>query len=617
MSSAASAVKFLDCGPAIGLRKEHVVTYDDANGLTDNPHVLWWNAPARRWDHGMPIGSGRLGVMVIGRLGQEELHLNEETIWSRELVDRTNPDARAALDEVRALLRAGKPQHAMAIASSRMMGAPNRLSPYQPLGSLIVRLPLEQGDRVEDYVRWLDMQRGIAGVRYRIGDVTYQRELFASAVDDVIVARFSASKPGSITANLSMEREVDAIWSTRAPDRAELEGQAGRNGVRFAAITQVRTDGVQLTRPASALQVEGAQAMTVLIACGTDFHGKDPRQQAETALAGAISRTYEELRDRHTSDHRRLYDRVELTLADSDAGAHDALPTDQRLGRVVEGGEDAGLAAKLFQFGRYLLISSSRPGNLPANLQGIWNHLITPPWKCDYHLNINLQMNYWPAEVCNLSECHTPLFDWLDRIVPSGQHTAEVHYGCRGFVAHHISDPWDFTVPGDSARCGLWPMGGAWCALHAWEHFAYTQDLEFLRRQGWPLLREAAAFFLDFLVEDEQGRLLCGPSSSPENRYRMADGTVGFLCMGPAMDSQILHELFTACRDAATALNEADELVDRISDARDRLPQPRIGKHGQIMEWLEDYDEPEPGHRHVSQLFAVYPGHQIKVHTTP
>jgi alpha-L-fucosidase 2 len=307
---------------------------------------------------------------------------------------------------------------------------------------------------------------------------------------------------------------------------------------------------------------------------------------------------------------------VSLRLGSADADPHAALPTSERLDRVKRGETDLGLEALYFQFGRYLLIASSRAGNLPANLQGLWNDSMSPPWDSDYHLNINIQMNYWPAEVTNLAELHEPLFGLLESLREPGRRTAKIHYGARGFVAHHITDVWGFTTPGDHPRSGLWPTGAAWVAQHLWEHYRFSRDREFLAR-AYPVMKEAAEFFLDYLVEDPKGRLVSGPSVSPENRYRLPNGQVGILTMGPSMDHQIIGALFSHVEEASTILGTDASLRSQFEAARKRLPSPSIGKHGQIMEWSEDYDEPEPGHRHISQLFALHPGDAITVRRTP
>ncbi|MGC8991923.1 MAG: glycosyl hydrolase family 95 catalytic domain-containing protein, partial [Verrucomicrobiia bacterium] len=323
---------------------------------------------------------------------------------------------------------------------------------------------------------------------------------------------------------------------------------------------------------------------------------------------------YGALLSAHVADYKSLFDRVSLDLGATDVADR---PTDERLAAVKNGAFDPDLVATYFQFGRYLLISSSRPGDLPANLQGIWAQGMNPPWNSDYHLNINLQMNYWPAEVANLSECAQPLFELIESLRESGRKTAKVHYGARGFVAHHITDIWGFTTPGDGARWGLWPMGAAWLCQHLYEHYEFTRDKAFLAKRAYPIMKEAAEFFLDYMVEDPKGRLVTGPSISPENTYRLPDGTVGYLCMGPSMDTQIVRDLFQNCIAAANVLDIDKEFRATLQHRLERLPPIEIGKHGQIMEWTEDYDEPEPGHRHISQLFGLHPGRQITLRGTP
>ncbi len=333
-------------------------------------------------------------------------------------------------------------------------------------------------------------------------------------------------------------------------------------------------------------------------------------------LLAAGAKPYADLEKAHVADHRQFYRRVGLRLGPEADRSLSSAPTDERLARVAKGATDPGLDALYFQFGRYLLIASSRPGDLPANLQGLWNDSMSPPWDADYHLNINLQMNYWPAEVTNLAELHEPLFAFIESLREPGQRTARVHYGARGFVAHHITDVWGFTSPGDLPRSGLWPTGAAWLAQHLWEHYLFTPDRAFLQR-AYPTLKAAAEFFLDYLVEDPRGRLVSGPSVSPENRYRLPNGQVGILTMGPSMDHQIIAGLFTEVMRASEILGVDAPFRARVVEAHKRLPPPTVGKHGQIQEWSEDYDEPEPGHRHISQLFALHPSDQITIRGTP
>ncbi len=573
--------------------------------------------PARRFDHGYPLGNGRLGAMFYGQPGCERITLNEDTIWARQPGRYYNPAARENLQEMRRLLMAGQPREAMTLAEATMMGTPNDLQPYEVLGELVMNTPADSHAKPAEYRRALDLDTAIASCRYMLHDTVNTREVFASAADQVVCVRWEAERGGTIETILYFARDSGAAVTADGLGRLTLEGQAGKRGTSFFSVAQVIVEGGTLSATSERLHVRGASSITILIAAATDYRGDAPRVLAESQLAAALAKGYAKLREDHIREHRRLYHRASLTLGQAD-DANAAVPTDQRLERLKAGGDDPALAALYFNFGRYLLVSCSRPGTLPANLQGIWNHSLTPPWNSDFHTNINLQMNYWPAGVTNLDCCHTPLFDWMrDTLVPSGRQTAALHYGMPGWVAHHISDPWGFSVPGNAATCGLWPTGGAWLCDHLWEHYLFTADRAFLEETAYPIMREACEFFLAFLVEDEHGQLLCGPSSSPENRYFLPDGSVGHLCMGPTMDSQILRELFGHTTDAARELGCDADLVAQLLRASEKLPPNQIGKHGQIMEWPQDYDEPDPGHRHISHLFGLHPGTQISPTTTP
>ena len=412
----------------------------------------------------------------------------------------------------------------------------------------------------------------------------------------------------------SLDRESDATTSTRQPDTVVLHGALDRGeGLDFQAVLHASADGGALFAPVRRLEVRDANAAMLVLGAATSFGQRDAESGAESPVAAAVQKGYPALRQAHIQDHQRLFRRVQIDLG----GEPVDQPTDQRLERVKAGAVDPGLEALYFQFGRYLLIASSRPGDLPANLQGLWAQGLNPPWNSDYHLNINLQMNYWPAEVANLAECHLPLFELIESLREPGRQTARLHYGAGGWVAHHITDVWGFTVPGDGPQWGLWPMGGAWLCQHLWEHYAFSQNLPFLRDRAYPVMKEAVAFFLDYLTADPQGRLVTGPSMSPENSYRLPTGATGVLCMGPSMDIQIVRDLLEHCRQAAEILEVDGAFRDRLSATLDRLPPTRVGRHGQIMEWSEDYEEPEPGHRHISHLFALHPGSQITRQGTP
>ncbi len=590
---------------------------------------LTYNRPigTHPWTSALPVGNGRLGAMVFGSVEVDRLQLNLDSLWARNTKDPNNPAARRNLKEVRQLLRDGYPDRALMLAEATMMGGPCRVAPYQMLADLYLRFDHPHGRAVgagrralapRQYRRELDLRDAISIVHYKLGKITYWREVFCSAPDQALVIRLSADRSGSINLVAHLSRLLDARVDCVGLDQLVLAGRCGAAGSRFQARLRMRAEGGKLLSAGDRLRVERADAVTLILTAASDFDGQDPVQACRSALARAWRKPYEQLRADHVAEYRSWFDRVHLDLGGSRKGGGGArLTTLQRLERVKAGHDDPCLVETYFQFGRYLLISSSRPGTLPANLQGIWADGFTPPWNADYHTNINIQMNYWPAEVTNLSACHQPLFDWMKKVAAAGRRTARIHYGCRGWVCHHISDPWAFTAPGDAAGCGLWPMGGAWLCDHLWEHYLFTGDRSFLRTTAYPLMKGACEFFLGFLVEDRQGRLLCGPSSSPENIYRLPNGVIGRLAMGCTMDNQILRELFSHTIEAAGALGRDTEFRNRLAHARARLPECRIGRDGRLLEWMEEYEEPLPGHRHISHLFGLHPGTQITPEGTP
>jgi alpha-L-fucosidase 2 len=581
--------------------------------------VLWYRAPAANWNEALPVGNGRLGAMVFGGVSDERLQLNEDTVWAGEKRDRINPGAAKAIPEIRRLLSEGKPVEAEALADKTVVSIPRRMPPYQPVGDLAIRFPA--GDSSE-YRRELDLGDAIARVRFRQGDTMFTREVFSSAVDQVIVVRISGDRPGRVSFSATLRRERDAEVRTEGND-VVMEGRAipvgerqkdeRKTGVAFAAGVRVAAEGGRTRTDGSSVIVDLADAATILVAVATNVRERAPVDAARKVLAAAAARPFDRLRSDHLADYRRLIRRVEFHL-DSPSPA---LPTDERLARVKAGTPDLALEALHFQFGRYLLISSSRPGTMPANLQGLWNDSLTPPWDSKYTININTEMNYWPAEVTNLSELHEPLFDLIDTAREDGRRVAKTMYGARGFVVHHNTDLWGHAVPIDQVRSGIWPMGGAWLTLHLWDRYDFTRDREFLRTRAYPVMKEAAEFLLDYMVEDRQGRLLIGPSNSPENQYQLPDGTKASLTMGAFMDTEIAFALFTRVAKASELLNVDQEFRDRVLAARAKLPALKIGKHGQLQEWLEDYDDAAPGHRHISHLFALHPGNQITPRGTP
>src|SRR5687768_16101355 len=520
-----------------------------AEALAKADHTIWLRSAAPQWDHAFPVGNGRMGAMVFGTVNRERIQLNEETLWMGGPRETDNPEARGALPEVRRLLFAGRPREAYALAERKLMGKPWRLESYQSLADL--RLNFDHEGGITDYQRSLDLDSAVARVTYRLDGVRYTREVFASHPDRVIVVRLTVDRPGALTFGTWIDRQQDARTEIVGNDRLNLVGHlAAGKGVSFLASARVVAEGGAQEIFPERILVSDANAATIIVAAGTSFKGNDPPSQVQRDLTRAAAKTYSQLLETHRADHQRLYRRVALGLGSSH---QQSMPTDERLDAVKRGASDPALDALYFQFGRYLLIASSRPGDLPANLQGLWNDSMSPPWDADYHLNINLQMNYWPAEVTNLAELHAPLFDFLDSLRAPGRKTAQVHYGARGFVAHHITDIWGFTSPGDLPRSGLWPTGAAWLTQHLWEHYQFSLDRAFLAR-AYPVMKEASEFFLDYLVEDPKGRLVSGPSVSPENRYRLPNGEVGILTMGPSMDHQIIAGLFTETMTASEIL---------------------------------------------------------------
>ena len=592
---------------------------------------LWYRQPAANWNEALPIGNGRLGAMVFGGVADERLQLNEDTIWAGEKRDRLNPSGPAAVADVRRLLFAGKAVEAEALADKAIIATPRRMPPYQPLGDLGLRFTATGS--ATGYSRELGLDTAITRVTFTIDGTTYTREAFSSAVDQAIVVRLTKSGPGRIGFSATLSREMSATARAAGTNRIVMEGQAlpdprsarqaeeRKTGVRFAAALQAVSEGGRVRTDGETLVVEEAGAVTLLLTAATDIrtHGS-LAAAAEKAAAAAAARPYARVRADHVADYRRLFERVSLSFAAPPGpGAADAaaLATDERLRAVAAGAADPQLIALYFQFGRYLLISSSRPGTMAANLQGIWNDSLSPSWDSKYTININTEMNYWPAEVTGLSELHAPLFDLVDNAKSEGRRVAKALYGAGGFVLHHNTDLWGDAVPIDQAGSGMWPMGAAWLSLHFWDHYDFTRDVAFLRERGYPTMKEAAQFLLDYMVTDPQGRLITGPSLSPENRYLLPDGTNARVCMGPTMDTEIAHALFTRVIAASTILGVEPEFRQRLVSARDKLVPLKIGKHGQIQEWLEDYDEQDPGHRHISQLFALSPGDQITPRGTP
>jgi alpha-L-fucosidase 2 len=618
--------------------------------------ILWYQSPAPVWDHALPVGNGRLGAMVFGGANSgtnhgdlqaspqnaplmdgsqtsgadEHLQLNESSLWQGSRDNRLNPRAHEAVPQIRKLLLESQGLDGMKISAAEklaqqdMIGIPPGMPGYSTLGDLYLRS--SNGGAITDYRRQLDLETGVVRVTYARNGVHYTREVFASLPDEVIVVRLTADRKGAIAFHTNIDRPADFQIRARGQNTLVLrEGSDHHDQIRFAGEALVLQRGGRIDAKDAEIVVTDADSATLLIAAATDFKGGpfaggDPETQCERVLAGARARGVDAILARQEAVYQPMYRRMILHLG-APTKANEALPTDERMKRISEGADDLSLQELYFQFARYLLICSSRFKGLPANLQGIWAAGINNPWGSKYTININTEMNYWLAEPAGLGETILPLINLIDmvRTPASGTGTlvAKDYYGARGFVIHHNTDIWGDAEPIDGYQWGIWPMGGAWLSLQAWDHYAFTLDKEFLRNRAWPILHDASLFFLDYLVDDGSGHLVTGPSISPENRYRLPDGSDHSLTMGPTMDIEIVRELFTRTLDAGRILGEDAAFLKHVKEARGKLPPFAIGKLGQLQEWLQDYDEPEPGHRHISHLWALFPGTQISLEQTP
>jgi alpha-L-fucosidase 2 len=573
---------------------------------------LWYRRPAGQWTEALPVGNGRLGAMVFGGVEKERLQLNENTFWSGGPYDPNNPDALDALPEARRLIFAGKYTEARDLVGMRMMGKPLRQQSYQPIGDLVLEFAGEA--KATEYRRELNLDTAIAETRYRVGGVEFRREVFASPVDQVIVVRLTADKPEQLSFSASLTtpqqtvpvQQVDGFTSQL--DGIGPDGQGVKGAIRFSAQLRAIADGGKVTVEKEKTTVVAANSVTLLVSIATSYVNSldvsgDAVARAAKYLSAAAAKPYEKLQQDHMGEHQRLFRRMSLDLGRSEAMNR---PTDERL-KSFAVGNDPQLAALMFQFGRYLLISSSRRGGQPATLQGLWNDRTEPPWGSKYTININTEMNYWPAEVTNLAECHEPLFKLIGELVEPGSRTAKVHYGAGGWVCHHDTDIWRATAPCDGPHAGMWPCGGAWLCKHLWDHYEFSGDREFLK-STYPLMRGAAEFFLDALVEEPKHHwLVTCPSLSPENEHHKGVK----VCAGPTMDIEIIGDLFDHCIKAAEILGIDSELRERFAAARKRFPPLQIGRLGQLQEWLDDWDKPDDHHRHVSHLYALFPSNQI------
>ena len=623
---------------------------------------LWYREPAKEWEEALPLGNGRLGAMVFGGIEKELIQVNEESIWYGGKRERLNPDAKENLPKIRQYIREGQIQKAHELMSLAFTSCPQGERMYQTLGEISLEMK-NSIDTDQSYYRELDLSKAVCRVRY--GNSEIEREYFISHPDDCMVIHMKSTTKGQISfvAKLGREKYFDCVG--KCSDHAiYLSGNLGKNASDFAMCLSAKAIGGNVSTIGQSLIVEKADEVILYFSADSTFHyseeqkikwdenkWNDPQKALVERLYAHLEQIrktkYEELLQNHIRDYQSLYNRVSLTLSTKETNNREddftketsnvennrernleSLATNERLQRVKDGKEDVGLAELLFDYGRYLLISCSRPGTLPANLQGIWNKEFLPPWDSKYTININTEMNYWPAESCALSECHEPLFDHLERMRIHGRKVAREMYGCRGFMAHHNTDIYADCAPQDNwGPSTYWVMGAAWLSTHLWTHYEYTKDHEFLRK-AYPILAEAALFFLDYM-EEKDGYLVTNPSSSPENVYIMPNGQRGSVCIGSVMDMEIIRDLFTDCVKAAKVLG--DEIANckipdvsdmialqkQIAQALDKLPPIRIDSTGRIMEWMEEYEEQEPGHRHMSHLYALYPSDQISVDHTP
>ena len=582
-----------------------------------NSTILWYNKPAENWDEALPVGNGRLGAMIFGGIKRERYQLNEDSVWSGGPRSRNNKSAFENLKKVRELIKEEKISDAEKIIFDSFCGTPVNQRHYMPLGDLSVEQNFS-GEET-DYNRALDVENAVAAVSFSADGVKYKREIIASYPDEVIAIKYSSDKIGKINLKLCLDGRDD-YFDDNSPISDDTilfyGGCGGEDGINFASVVKVIPVGGKLSQVGSFIVTENCDEVMILISAQTNYRHSDYKEKALYDAQMASRKGFDELKTEHIKDYRHFYDRMSLTLSDNSKNSD--VSTDKRLEAFKdEDAKDNKLTELYFNFGRYLMISGSREGTLPLNLQGIWNENMWPAWGGRFTININTEMNYWPVEVCNLSELHMPLFDLIEKMRPNGRKTAKEMYNCSGFTAHHNTDLWGDTAPQDLwIPATQWPMGAAWLCTHIWEHYKFTQDKEFLAKK-FDTLKESAEFFVDFLIENDKGQLVTCPSLSPENVYITKSGTKGSVCMGPSMDSQILHELFTAVIESGEILGRDKAFCEKIRELRSRLPKPEIGKYGQIQEWAEDYDEEEPGHRHISQLFALYPADIISTRGTP
>lgn len=592
---------------------------------------LWYDTPARTWEEELPLGNGTLGAMIRGGIRHDCIHLNEDSLWYGGRRNRINPDAAAAMPRIRQALHDGHIQQAERLATDCLTGTPPHQAVYSTLGTILIDQWFSGESAttnmfydydhditgVSGYRRSLDLTTAIHTISYTVHQTTYRKTAFTSYPDQVLAIQLEADGPEPIQATISLQRERNLQYQKKIDDQTISFGTDGHGDdeIGFCGMLTASSDDGEITVQGNRIVISNATAVTLLFTARTTFRNPDTERWCRTTLKQARTYRFQQLQERHRADYQRLFTTLQLNIAHPHTSL-ETLPTNQRLAALQSGdtADAAGLVLLYFWYGRYLLIASSRPGSLPANLQGIWNKDYFPMWDSKFTVNINTQMNYWAAEASGLSECTLPLFDLLTRLDDSGRTTARDMYRLSGFVCHHNTDIWADTAPQDEyLPASYWTLGGAWLCLHLWEHYQYTRDTAFLKEHFY-ILEDAVAFCNGYLTENDAGFLVASPSVSPENTYRLPDGTTGQLCAGCAMDSQILTCLYQAYLAAADVLGPAADLniLQRARYVATRLPPVQVsGRTGTILEWLEDYEETDPGHRHISHLFFVYPGKQL------
>ncbi len=593
----------------------------------ETTYRLWYKQPANEWTDALPVGNGRLGAMVFGNVQNERIQLNEESLWAGVRRNCNNPQSLNYLEEVQQLLLNDKNNEALDVAQKHLMGVPPRIRSYQTLGDIFIHLDIDSA-KISEYERSLDLNTGITHTRFNYNGQLIQREVFASSPHNVIVIHINSGNSNALTGNITLARDKDATVKASGQDALIMEGQVtdepdpktgpGGKHMKFAAVLKVLDSDGEVSASNNAISVNQASHVTILLTAATDYNlqklnfDRDirPLDVCKEILEPNFEKSYDQIKTVHKEDHQGMFNRMTIQLGD---GNMDTIPTDRRLQSVIDGKKDDNLMALYFQYGRYLLMGSSRkPGQLPANLQGIWNPYFNAPWNSDYHTNINVQMNYWPAEVCNLSETSLPYIHFFREVSEPGAVTAKEMYDANGWTMHHATNVFGRTAVQDAIRHGMFPMGAAWVCFPAWRHFEFTTDTAYLESTGWPFIRGAVQFILDFLIESPDGHLVTAPSYSPENTFYLPGSNEQMrLTYGPTMDVMIIRELFDYALKSMDILKIDDPMRVEIIQKRDSLPPVRIGANGTIQEWIKDYKEAEPGHRHISHLLGLHPGTQI------